>query len=240
MIIPSRSDAPATPARRATPAKTTTRAPRAARSTVKAPARKTPPASVPARPKSRPRPPKPAPVVPAKRPAAAPDADPELLRRAAPATTMPAWRDGATRASRRVRSATKRRRKRAATAAPRERRRQFPFLVVSVMIVGLLLFGVVTTNALLAQASFRLQKLSQRADGLVEEYGRLKLEVAELSSPGRVVDEASRLGLRYSDPDKVQVVAVEVSDEPSKPRGGGGTDDSENLAMIKDLLARQP
>jgi cell division protein FtsL len=51
-----------------------------------------------------------------------------------------------------------------------------------------------------------MQELVKRSAELVQANGRLQLQIAELSAPGRVQREARRLGYRMPDPDEVQTI----------------------------------
>ena len=68
--------------------------------------------------------------------------------------------------------------------------RQVTFFVGAVLMVSLLVLGIVTLQAVLSETSFEMRELSRRATQLQSEYSRLKLQVAELSSPERVAREA--------------------------------------------------
>lgn len=62
--------------------------------------------------------------------------------------------------------------------------------------VAAALFGLVAAHALLAQGQFRLQDLERRADVEQARYERLRLDVARLEAPARVVSVAQeRLGM---------------------------------------------
>jgi cell division protein FtsL len=86
--------------------------------------------------------------------------------------------------------------------------RRVPFLIACFVLVGSLVLGVVTVQALASQGSFRMQALSQRNAQLVELNGRMQLEIAELSAPSRIQREAKRLGFRVPAPDEVHTIVV--------------------------------
>jgi len=113
------------------------------------------PATVPAR-----RAPAPArrPATPAKKPAARPKPQPAKGRRPA------------------------RRPVRLVRSAPKRRRRTAPFLVMSSLLIGALVVGIVTLQAMVSQTSFRMQDLQTRAKALQQQYGEQTLAVARLSS----------------------------------------------------------
>jgi cell division protein FtsL len=102
---------------------------------------------------------------------------------------------------------TRRRRPRLrVVVAPRSRR--LPFLVACFVLVGSLVLGVVSVQALASQGSFRMQDLSRQNADLVDANGRLQLQIAELSAPQRIQREARRLGLRLPDPDEVHTIVI--------------------------------
>jgi hypothetical protein len=92
------------------------------------------------------------------------------------------------------------------------RPRRVPFLLVAFVVVGTLVTGIVSLQALVAQTSFRMQALTRRSSELEESYGRLKLELARLSSPDRIVREAHRLG--YGLPEEVRTLPVAGGRQP--------------------------
>ena len=88
------------------------------------------------------------------------------------------------------------------------RPRRLPFLVACFVLIGALVLGVVTVQALASQGSFRMQEVAKHNAQLLQSNGELQLRIAELSSPGRVEREARRLGYRMPDPDEVQTIVV--------------------------------
>ena len=81
--------------------------------------------------------------------------------------------------------------------SPRARRRRARRLLVAASTLAVLgLLGVATLHVVLSQGQFRLERLDARAGQEQERYERLRLEVAELESPARVVAAAQeRLGM---------------------------------------------
>jgi cell division protein FtsL len=124
------------------------------------------------------------------------------------------------------------RRSRLRVVAPRGRKRRLPFLVISFVLVGALVFGVVSLQAVISQSAFRMQRLEQRSTQLRQSYGDLKLQVAELSSPERIVHEAQRLGMQLPDPSKLQTLAVAgIPRDTTVTRAGG----SPSFALKRQL-----
>lgn len=89
--------------------------------------------------------------------------------------------------------------------------REIPFLVGAILIVSALVLGIVSLQAVLSETSFKMRELSKRTTQLQAEHSRLKLLVAELSSPDRIAREARTLGLTI--PTQVRTLSVEL------PRG---------------------
>ena len=81
-------------------------------------------------------------------------------------------------------------------------------VLVSIAVIGALVVALVAMQAVISQNSFRLEELSKRARELQEEHVSLRLEVARLSSPDRIVEQAERLGLRRPDPEEVETLYV--------------------------------
>ncbi|MFN2591174.1 MAG: hypothetical protein ABR518_10465 [Actinomycetota bacterium] len=126
-------------------------------------------------------------------------------------------RPGARRTRRRGERRTPTGRRLRAVAGARSRRRIAPFLLVASMLVGSLVLAVATLQALVAQTSFEMDDLTRRQASLREEQGRLRLEVAQLSSPKRIAAEARRLGLELPAPGAVKTLRV----QPPPGRGPG-------------------
>jgi cell division protein FtsL len=101
----------------------------------------------------------------------------------------------------------RRRRPRLRAVEPR-RPRRLPFLIACFVLIGSLVLGVVSVQALASQGSFRMQQLERDNAKIAEANGRLQLQIAELSSPKRIEREARRLGFRLPDPDEVHTVVV--------------------------------
>jgi cell division protein FtsL len=97
-------------------------------------------------------------------------------------------------------------------------------------------FGVVTLQALVSQSSFRMQEISRQNAQLQQSYGELKLQVAQLSAPGRIAQQARRLGLRMPDGGNVHTLDV-----AGPVDGGQSTPTMQPAAFaLKRLLGDQP
>lgn len=121
-------------------------------------------------------------------------------------------------------------------AAGRSRRGFLPFVALAGLLVGLLVFGLVVANVLVAQSSFRLDELSRREERLIRATEERRLEVARLSAPPRIAAEARKLGLRLPDPETVVYLHLgkasssssggERPPAPARSEGAAGTGDS--------------
>ena len=122
-------------------------------------------------------------------------------------------------------------------AARRSRARIMGVLVLTV--VAAALFGLVASHVALAQGQFRLDRLRQNAQAQQDRYERLRLQVAELESPGRIVAAAQeRLGM-------VPPPSVTYLSPVGPATGSGSGVDAESTATedwstVKRQLASRP
>jgi len=100
----------------------------------------------------------------------------------------------------------------------------------------MLVVGVASLQAVVSQGSFRMQDLTRHNLELQQEYGRLKLEVAELSSPGRIAARARRLGFRLPQPGDVSTLRVKGT---GRANTGAGQLNGPALSL-RSLLERRP
>ena len=115
------------------------------------------------------------------------------------------------------------------------RSRRLPFLIASFVIVGAMIFCVVSLQALVSQTSFRMQNLDRQSSQLRQSYGELKLEVAQLSAPGRISREAKRLGLRLPDSGHVKTLDVPgMTAAQARPSPGAPS------FALKGILGEEP
>jgi outer membrane biosynthesis protein TonB len=70
-----------------------------------------------------------------------------------------------------------------------------PFVLFSMLLVGLGLVGLLVLNTVVAQDAFTLHDLDRNAASLAEREQRLRQEVAALEAPAAVADRAHKLGL---------------------------------------------
>ena len=80
--------------------------------------------------------------------------------------------------------------------------------MLSSLLVGALVVGIVTLQALVSQTAFRMQDLQVRAKALQQHYGEQTLTVARLSAPERIASAAHRAGLVLPDPSHVYTLHV--------------------------------
>ena len=114
-------------------------------------------------------------------------------------------------------------------------RRLTAFLITCAVVVGPLVFGIVTLQAMVSQTSFRMEEMTRQNSQLQQSYGELKLQVARLSAPGRIAQEARRLGLRLPKGGSVHLLEV------AGARGGQPEPVAQPAAFaLKPLLGDQP
>lgn len=116
---------------------------------------------------------------------------------------------------------------------PRRRRRLT--LTIAVFVTLVAVFGVVAFNAFLVQSQFRLERMEEQLDAERQEFERLRLESARLSSPERVLDIARR-ELGMGDPEAVTNLTAPASGEPIDGAGSGAA----AWAEVKPHLASEP
>jgi cell division protein FtsL len=100
--------------------------------------------------------------------------------------------------------------------------RRVPFLLFSLIVTTAMVLLLVSVQALVAQSAFRMAELQRQSSVLEEEQARLRLEIAELSSPDRITRAARKAGLVL--PDQIEILAVDTGAaervaSPSVPAG---------------------
>ena len=83
----------------------------------------------------------------------------------------------------------------APAARPAPASKRATVAMAALTITGLCLFGVVAAHVKLTQGQVRLDRLEARSADAQDTYDRLRLQVAELESPERVVAAAHQLGM---------------------------------------------
>ena len=86
-----------------------------------------------------------------------------------------------------------------AVRVARRRKHHVGFAVFASALVGAMVLGIASLNALLAQTSFRIDEAERRIEELTREHVDLVREQASLSAPGRIADWARRNGMRLPD-----------------------------------------
>ncbi len=128
----------------------------------------------------------------------------------------------------------------AARGADSVRRRRLLACSVAVAAVVCVL-GLVVSHVALAQGQFELEKLKEKAAAEKASYEQLRLQVAQLESPSRVVAAAQeRLGM--VPPPGVTYLSPTgpVSDQPAATAGGKEQETAtEEWSSVKRQLARR-
>ncbi len=107
------------------------------------------------------------------------------------------------------------------------------------LLLGLCLLGIVASHAALAQGQFRLEELKSKAAAEQDRYQRLRLRVAELESPTRVVAVAQeRLGM-VPPPTVTYLSPTGATPAPIPPPEAGDEAASEDWPSVKRQLARR-
>jgi hypothetical protein len=91
-------------------------------------------------------------------------------------------------------------------AAAKRKRHHLGFVLFASVVLGLLVLGLVTLNAFVAQSSFRIDHLQARVDAQAQRYQALERQAARLSAPGRIAAWASRHAMRS--PEDISVLRV--------------------------------
>lgn len=131
-------------------------------------------------------------------------------------------------------------------AAPKRHRRTAPFLLLSGLLIGGLVVGIVTLQALVSQSSFRMQDLQAHAKALQQRYGEQTLKVAQLSAPERIAAAARHAGLVLPDPSQVYTLHVRAARD-ARGHPAGSTDAASASgsgapagSSLKAVLGAQP
>lgn len=115
-------------------------------------------------------------------------------------------------------------------------------IAVGVFVVVGGLFGLVASHVVLTQGQFRLQQLEKKAAESQARYERLRLQVAELESPERIVAAAQeRLGM-VPPPGVKYLSPTGVAERPSSsaPAAAGGKTATPDWTAVKPHLASKP
>ena len=122
--------------------------------------------------------------------------------------------------------------------SPRARRRRARRLLAAASVLAVLgLLGVASLHVVLTQGQFRLERLDARARQEQDRYERLRLEVAELESPARVVAAAQeRLGM--VPPPGITYLQPKGATTRTPVRRAAA--DAQDWRQVKPHLAEQP
>ena len=105
-------------------------------------------------------------------------------------------------------------------ARTKKKRHDAGFLVLSSIVVGTMVLGIVSLNVLQAQTSFRIDAQERRIDELAREQVDLVRRQASLSAPGRIAAWARRHGMRL--PDDIRSLPM-PTDARAAPAGDADT-----------------
>jgi hypothetical protein len=98
-----------------------------------------------------------------------------------------------------------------------------------VAVVTVLVMILASAQAMVAEEAFRVADLTRSVERLEEGHGRLRLKVAELTSPQRLVRAARRSGLVL--PGRVEILQI---DPARSGDGTGGTDEGTSGVAFPD------
>jgi cell division protein FtsL len=98
-------------------------------------------------------------------------------------------------------------------------------------------FGVVVAHVLLTQRQFRLDGLEQKAATEEARYERLRLQVAELEAPDRVIAAAQQLGMV---PPATVTYVSSTRATPTATRDNLPANDGEWATVKPHLVAARP
>jgi cell division protein FtsL len=77
--------------------------------------------------------------------------------------------------------------------------------------------AIVAMQALVNQTSFKMRDLQRQTKAIRQTSTQLRLQVADLSVPGKIVREAAKLGLHLPDTRSVHVLQVRQPKAPASP-----------------------
>ena len=108
-------------------------------------------------------------------------------------------------------------------------------LWTTAVLTGGTIFGAAAFHVLLVQSQFRLDRLNGQASEQQQRYEHLRLEVARLSAPGRIVDTAQqRLGMVAPPEVSYLMAPTPTPGGPAVPSLAGG------WSEVKPYLAARP
>ena len=136
----------------------------------------------------------------------------------------------------------------ARVVAARRRRRLRGVLVLSGMVMAASLFALAAFHAMLASGQADLDRVEQRVSDAQARYESLRLQVAELEAPSRIVREAQeRLGMvpppgvTYLTPSEASTEAVgQAAAADSSTLAGDESGDRAAWASVKPYLTGRP
>ena len=111
---------------------------------------------------------------------------------------------------------------RPSTGISRVRHSRSGFVILSSVLAGSMVLGLVALNAMLAQSSFRVDHLEQRVGVLAQQHLELTRQHAAMSAPGRIAAWARSHGMRL--PDEIHFLHVPAA----KTTAPAGTADDQH------------
>ena len=99
-------------------------------------------------------------------------------------------------------------------------RRMAPMAILSLILVGAVIFAVLLEQVVLAQSAFKLSRLEQRLARAQERHQALLVEATTLESPGRI-ERYARRRLGMVDPSDIRYLVADVGQGRSSRFGPG-------------------
>lgn len=127
------------------------------------------------------------------------------------------------------------RRPRLEVVEPRRRIRTGPTVALGATIAFVIAIAIVACQVLLVQGQQRLDRLDADITASTDRYHELRLQVAELEAPDRVVAEATDLGM--VPPADVTYLTPEAPAPVDGTDGSGGADALDEYAQTRPNLA---
>ena len=127
-----------------------------------------------------------------------------------------------------------------------KRRRARLLAGATVAIFASMVFGLVFVHVVLAQNQLRLDQLTTRAAAEQVTYERLRLQVAQLGSPARIVSEATNRGMvtppgvTYLVPPRPPTPTTVAAGSAGATGAGGRPAASSDWTEVKPELAARP
>jgi cell division protein FtsL len=117
-------------------------------------------------------------------------------------------------------------------------------IAVAVVVVFVVMLGLVAFQAKIAQDQLRIDKMEGDLDDAEGQLSRLRLQIAQLEAPERIVAEAQKLGLQRPGPDQIRQITpkpeavgeVLAAGGPALGARPGGSGDLDDWSELKPIL----